>query len=140
MILTDAALAHYTIGHKAHGLYRLRAAGMAVPDFLVIPAEVFDAALRPVSPAPDAATAAQQRQLLAEFELSAADQQAITQALASWQFPAQPVVVRSSVADEDGVGTSFPGLMDSFLNLTSEAAVWAAPTPTGPWPTASRNS
>ncbi|HEX8427912.1 PEP/pyruvate-binding domain-containing protein [Hymenobacter sp.] len=130
MILTGAerpaAFTRYTIGHKAHGLYRLQAAGMSVPDFLVVPAEVFDAALHPLPSNPDEAAVAQQRQQLEQWVLPAADQQAITRILADWQFPARPVVVRSSVADEDGVGASFPGLMDSFLNLTSEAAVWAA--------------
>lgn len=110
----------YTIGHKARGLFRLQAAGMRVPDFLVLPAETFDALLLA---APDAA---RQRQCLQEFQLPATDQQAIRQVLTGWGFPAQPVVVRSSVADEDGAGASFAGLMDSFLNLTSEAAVWTA--------------
>ena len=43
-----------------------------------------------------------------------------------WDFPAQPVVVRSSVADEDGGTAAFAGLMDSFLNLTTLPQVLAA--------------
>ena len=121
MILTGPLPpAHLTIGHKAHGLFRLRAAGMPVPEFLVLPAETFDAALQP------AASTARQRELLAQFPLPDEDRQVIRQMLAAWGFPGQPVVVRSSVADEDGAGASFPGLMDSFLNLTSEPAVWDA--------------
>ncbi|UOG74862.1 PEP-utilizing enzyme [Hymenobacter tibetensis] len=131
MILTGAerptVRAKYTIGNKAQGLYRLREAGMLVPDFLVIPAELFDAVLREAPPqlTPEAA-ATHQRQQLERFELPAPERQAMAQVLANWQFPTHPVVVRSSVADEDSVGASFPGLMDSFLNLTTEVAVWAA--------------
>ncbi|RSK35398.1 PEP/pyruvate-binding domain-containing protein [Hymenobacter metallilatus] len=112
--------AHHTIGHKARGLFRLQAAGLPLPEFLVLPAETFDAALLP------GADAARQREQLRQFPLSTADQEAIRRQLVAWGFPGRPVVVRSSVADEDGAGASFAGLMDSFLNLTTEAAVWDA--------------
>ncbi|GAA3933236.1 PEP/pyruvate-binding domain-containing protein [Hymenobacter algoricola] len=120
MILHGPKLpARATIGGKARGLYRLRAAGQPVPDFLVIPAETFETA-------PAAAAGEARRGQLAATVLSAADQAAILAVLATWDFPARPVVVRSSVADEDGQQAAFPGMMDSFMNLTTLPAVWAA--------------
>ena len=110
-----------TIGGKARGLYRLRAAGQPVPDFLVVAAETFDAPAGRPQPSP-----AESRARLAATGLSAADQAAILAIVAGWGFPRQPVVVRSSVADEDGQRAAFPGMMDSFLNLTTPADLWAA--------------
>ncbi|GAB3839650.1 PEP/pyruvate-binding domain-containing protein [Hymenobacter jeollabukensis] len=114
----------YTIGGKAAGLQRLRAAGLRVPDFVVIPAEEFDA-LPATSAAGDAEPTAR-RQQLTEFELPETLLNQLRTALHGWGFPHQPVVVRSSVADEDGQHAAFAGLMDSFLNLTSESAVLTA--------------
>lgn len=113
----------YTIGGKAAGLYRLRETAVAVPPFLVIPAETFDPVLQEIPG--DAASADRRRALLA-FVLPQPDQAAIARILAGWQFPSQAVVVRSSVADEDGKQWAFPGLMDSFLNLTSLPDVYEA--------------
>ncbi|GAB2967568.1 phosphoenolpyruvate synthase [Hymenobacter coalescens] len=113
-----------SVGGKAQGLLRLQAAGVRVPDFVVIPAEEFDALLAPL-PA-DAAAAPRRREQLLTFQLPAALQAELTATLARWDFPQQPVVVRSSVADEDGQHAAFAGLMDSFLNLTTPAAVAAA--------------
>ncbi len=110
-----------TLGGKATGLYRLQETGVSVPPFLVIPAETFDATLRDLDPAPDA-----RRQALLTAPLSPADQTLIAQLLATWQFPDRPVVVRSSVADEDGDGAAFAGLMDSFMNLTGLPDLWEA--------------
>ena len=118
MFLTTAHLtAARALGGKGHGLRRLLAAGVPVPDFAVIPAETFDALLRglPI----DAAGLAQRRARLLQFTLPPADEQALRDCLAAWDFPRQPVVVRSSVVDEDGGQAAFAGLMDSFLNLTT---------------------
>ena len=118
MILADAQLtADRALGGKGHGLRRLRAAGMPVPDFVVITADTFDAVLRGLPVGAEGVPLREAR--LRQFVLSAADEQALRQVLARWDFPRQPVVVRSSVADEDGAHAAFAGLMDSFLNLTS---------------------
>lgn len=113
-----------TIGGKATGLYKLQQAAVAVPPFLVIPAETFDPVLRNLPIGEQSADL--RRRKLAAFTLSQPDQTAIATILADWQFPAQAVVVRSSVADEDGDIHAFPGLMDSFLNLTFFADVHQA--------------
>ncbi|MCC2548863.1 hypothetical protein LJY25_20610 [Hymenobacter sp. BT175] len=113
-----------TVGGKAAGLFRLRALRLPVPDFVVIPAEVFDAVLtgRPVTEA----GLNQRRTQLRQFTLSESLTGQLSQQLAAWDFPRLPVVVRSSVADEDGQRAAFPGLMDSRLHLTSLPAVLAA--------------
>ena len=113
-----------TIGGKATGLYKLLETAVAVPPFLVIPAETFDPVLRDIPG--DEQSADLRKRKLAAFTLSQPDQTAIARILADWQFPGQAVVVRSSVADEDGNTDAFPGLMDSFLNLTAFADVCGA--------------
>ena len=113
----------HSLGGKAGGLYRLQAMGVAVPSFLVITAETFDPLLGQLPPgaSPEAC-----RQWLLGAVLPADDQHTLAQVLAQWQFPERAVVVRSSVGDEDGVAAAFPGLMDSFLNLTTWADVQTA--------------
>ncbi|XWW44078.1 hypothetical protein JYG30_14950 [Fibrella sp. USSR17] len=113
-----------TIGGKAAGLYRLQTLNIAVPPFLVIPAETFDPVLAEL-PADETAISLR-RQALLGTSLSAADQVHIAQILAEWDFPAQAVVVRSSIADEDGMSHAFPGMMDSFLNLTTLSDIYSA--------------
>ncbi|WP_162052301.1 PEP/pyruvate-binding domain-containing protein [Pontibacter pamirensis] len=107
----------YTIGGKACGLFRLKDIGFPVPEFAVIPAEVFDKAIKNLPPTE--AAAAQRKGQLLQFILPASTLSAIEHLLKSWGFPQQPVVVRSSIADEDGQQDAFPGIMDSFLNLTT---------------------
>ncbi|TGE06644.1 PEP/pyruvate-binding domain-containing protein [Hymenobacter fodinae] len=114
----------YTPGGKAAGLYQLREFGLPVPPFLVVPAETFEAVLQGL---PLTAAGLEQRAAqLRVFRLPAAEEAALGQVLTSWGFPAQPVVVRSSVADEDGATAAFAGLMDTFLNLTTLPEVLAA--------------
>ena len=113
-----------TIGGKAVGLYQLRALGQPVPDFLLVPAENFDLLIAQ-SPRGEEHLPAL-RQSLLDYRLPVADLQELEKILKSWDFPAMPVVVRSSVADEDGKQHAFPGMMDSFMNLNSLAAVAAA--------------
>jgi phosphohistidine swiveling domain-containing protein len=111
-----------TVGGKAEGLFRLRRLGLPVPGFVVIPAEVFDAALTGLG-TDEQGLAARQEALL-NLELPAATQAALGRILALWG--AAGVAVRSSVADEDGAQAAFPGLMDSVLGLHTLAGVLAA--------------
>ncbi len=113
-----------TVGGKAAGLFRLRQLGLAVPEFVVLPAELFDPLLAGLPT--DAAGLAERQRRLSEFVLPAAVEAQLNETLAAWDFPHQPVVVRSSVADEDGRTAAFPGLMDSRLHLTTRPAVRAA--------------
>jgi pyruvate,water dikinase len=115
---------NFTIGGKATGLYKLQQAGVSVPPFLVIPAECFDPVLEPY-PANEQALALR-KLALSTFRLSAEDQAIITETLTAWGFPKQAVVVRSSIADEDGTAHTFAGLMDSCLNLTSHESMYEA--------------
>ncbi|AYA35815.1 hypothetical protein D3Y59_01390 [Hymenobacter oligotrophus] len=123
MILTSAEpqpLRH-AVGGKAAGLYRLQGAGVRVPDFVVLPAEQFEALL--LGAGTDADGVQQRRDKLLHFQLADADRATLVAQLQQWSFPQQPVVVRSSVADEDGRHDAFAGLMDTFLNLTTLEAV-----------------
>ena len=124
MIIDGPDFGTYTIGGKARGLYRLQQLpAVLVPPFVVIPAETFDPLLRTL---PGGAEPDFYRQQLRAFALPKPDQTALARILTNWQFPSKAVVVRSSVADEDGEKWAFPGLMDSFLNLTSLTDVYEA--------------
>ncbi|MBO0933778.1 PEP/pyruvate-binding domain-containing protein [Fibrella aquatilis] len=124
MIVSGKVSANVTVGGKAAGLFRLQQTAVTVPPFVVIAAETFDPVLRNF-PASVPAAAARKQALLA-FSLPLADQTALEKTLANWGFPAQAVVVRSSIADEDSEANAFPGLMDSFLNLTTLPDIYAA--------------
>jgi len=114
----------FTIGGKARGLFLLQQAGYRVPDFALLPAETFDGLLQK-QPRGIAGVSAR-RQALLQFRLSAEDKIAVRHLLHRWGFPEQAVVVRSSVAGEDGTQDSFAGMMDSFLHLISFADVLEA--------------
>ena len=111
-------------GGKAAGLLRLRALGLPVPEFVVLPAALFAPLLAGLPTT--AAGLAERGRRLASFTLPGATQAALQAVLANWDFPARPVVVRSSVVDEDGSTAAFPGLMDSVLHVTDWAALAAA--------------
>lgn len=112
------------LGGKAAGLLRLRGLALAVPGFVVLPAALFE---RHIAGLPLTATGLlARRHALSQFEVPAPMQQQLRQTLAAWNFPAEPVAVRSSVADEDGATAAFPGLMDSVLNVTDWPALLAA--------------
>lgn len=101
------------VGGKASGLYRLREMGLQVPDFMVIPYENFRAFIAENND-PEIVKAA-----LLTYELPAKDQNQLNKILKEWNFPQEPVVVRSSVLDEDGKKNAFPGMMDTFLNIST---------------------
>jgi rifampicin phosphotransferase len=113
-----------TLGGKARGLYQLQELGHAVPPFAVLPAQAFDPLLGPAWQEQGEASAL--RQQLLNYRLPADTLQQLEGLLQGWGFPQKAVVVRSSVADEDGQQHAFPGMMDSFLNLRSLEAVEAA--------------
>jgi pyruvate,water dikinase len=118
-----AAAAH--LGGKGAGLLRLRALGVLVPEFVVLPTALFEPVLAGV-PTTEAGLA-ERRARLGSFEVPAATQAALRAVLAGWGFgPGQPVAVRSSVADEDGAAAAFPGLMDSVLDVGDWPALLAA--------------
>ncbi|UYZ59482.1 PEP/pyruvate-binding domain-containing protein [Hymenobacter latericus] len=123
MILTSAEPQppRHAVGGKAAGLYRLQATGMRVPDFVVLPAEQFDALFLGIST--DEAGLQRRREKLLHFRLGEAERSTLSAQLQQWNFPQQPVVVRSSVADEDGQQAAFAGLMDTFMNLTTPEEV-----------------
>lgn len=110
-------------GGKAAGLLRMRSLGLPVPDFVVLPTVLFAPRLASLPTTPEGL--ATRRALLARYELPAATQAALQVVLAGWDFPAQPVAVRSSVADEDGAA-AFPGMMDTVLSVSDWPSLRAA--------------
>lgn len=103
------------VGGKAEGLYKLRKLGLRVPDFLVIPYENFKNTITEgKAERKDADSIFSQ---LLQYKLPARDWEQLQNILQQWGFPNNPVVVRSSVLDEDGSKNAFPGVMDSFLNI-----------------------
>lgn len=99
-------------GGKAKGLYMLRSAGFAVPDFFVIAASTFDDVVN--NPKEENVESA-----LLHFELSTKDKDIIDAILQQWTFPRVKLIVRSSVTDEDGQHNSFAGMMDSYPHIDS---------------------
>jgi rifampicin phosphotransferase len=101
------------VGGKAKGLYALQQAGLNVPDFIVLPVSTT------VTPAKESTSTN-------TFQLSKEDERLLLETLSVWSFPDNPVVVRSSIEDEDGPLHSFAGMMDSYLNLRTFDAVFHA--------------
>jgi pyruvate,water dikinase len=110
-------------GGKAAGLLRLRSLGLPVPAFVVLPTALFAPPLAGLPTTPEGLAARRAR--LATFELPWPAQAALQAVLAGWNFPAQPVAVRSSVVDEDGAA-AFPGMMDTVLNVSDWPGLLAA--------------
>ncbi|MCM4156007.1 PEP/pyruvate-binding domain-containing protein [Gramella sp. AN32] len=103
------------IGGKAEGLYKLRKLGMQVPDFLVIHYKNFKGIISESKP--DGSESELISQKLLNYKLPAEDWKKLDKILRKWDFPNTPVVVRSSVLDEDAAKNAFPGIMQSFLNI-----------------------
>jgi pyruvate,water dikinase len=103
----------YTIGGKAKGLLQLIGSGLTVPVFLVLPAETFDAIIQQGED-----IQLIRRQLL-HMRLPEQENNELHEILSAWKFKEHGVIVRSSIADEDGVNDAFAGIMDSFANLTT---------------------
>lgn len=101
-----------TIGGKAKGLVKLLETGINVPDFLVIPAENFSPLI-----SQQGLAVSNIKDALLQFTLHEEDQQRLKKILAGWGFPEQSVIVRSSIADEDGAQDAFAGIMSSYPNL-----------------------
>jgi len=118
MILTGQQdVANYTIGGKAKGLCFLKKNHFLVPDFIIIPAETFDFVLD--ESAADEQDFPLRQKALEAFKLTISDSEKLKHLLAGWNFPEEAIVVRSSIADEDGESDTFAGLMNSFINVRS---------------------
>ncbi len=114
MILYPVKNIHgYTIGGKATGLLKLLEAQIPVPEFLVLPAENFDAIINQHN------NNISTHDRLLQFLLPQEDNIKLQQIVAEWGLHKQSVIVRSSIADEDGTQDAFAGIMDSFSNVTS---------------------
>ncbi|MGN2640636.1 PEP/pyruvate-binding domain-containing protein [Nocardia takedensis] len=138
------AAAHAEVGGKAAGLLSLVAAGVEVPEFLVIDARAFDRHVR----APEIRAAL--GELVLDLESGAAE--AVPAAAARLRaavvdapidadlagailarIGTGPFAVRSSMLDEDSAAHSFAGQLDSYLYqdgadavLESVKRVWAS--------------
>jgi pyruvate,water dikinase len=132
-LASDEALAAGRVGPKAATLARLRAAGLPVPDGLVVPAEVYRAALAAAGVADAAARVAgaddvEARRLALQVRLGLA-----RAPLDDLPPPAGLVAVRSSALLEDTADASAAGQFESFLGIatpedcaTAVRACWAS--------------
>jgi hypothetical protein len=89
-------------GGKAAGLARLLDGGFAVPDGVVLPADLL-ATWEPSRPAPDAVVTAVKT--------------------ATEQLGAGPFAVRSSAVGEDGTDASYAGVFESILDVPADGVL-----------------
>jgi rifampicin phosphotransferase len=115
------------LGGKARALAELHQAGLPIPPwFALTPAAFYDSltvSQRMQVEAGDVRAAA--TLLRGEIRLDAEPLSALAAALAELSPAGEPVAVRSSAGDEDGVQHSFAGQLDSFLFVPPTAAAVA---------------
>lgn len=98
---------NFSFGAKAKSLYKLSAAGFCVPDFSVIPFEIYlKAKKNNFESIPEV--------YLQDFNSTLS------------KFKDTPVAVRSSATKEDGETASFAGLFESYLNVQGADQIEAA--------------
>lgn len=112
MRLVDTHQNDMQLGGKANNLLTLRALGLNVPPFVVIPAEELDALIS------GCASAAEIDQAINDF---VPDDSFIPRVLS--QLGEGYFAIRSSALDEDGVHFSFAGQFESFLFVHPEDIV-----------------
>jgi pyruvate,water dikinase len=120
------------VGPKAATLARLRAAGLPVPDGVVLPAEAYRAALA-VAGVADAAARVTGADEPAARRLALTVRLGLTRAPLALPAPAAPVAVRSSALLEDSPRGGAPGQFETFLGVadardlaTAVRACWAS--------------
>ncbi len=101
-----------TIGGKAEGLVRLANMGLNVPPFVVLPAENFETF---ITAGENDTTILYER--LRNYKPEEKDLHQIKSILDKWKARGYTVIVRSSVAGEDGKDDAFAGIMETFANL-----------------------
>lgn len=104
---------------KASNLSALKAAGFNVPAFVVVPADLLAAFIATVTPPPTAESIC-----AAPWPTALAAQ--VTQVAAQLPNARAGLAVRSSMFGEDSERHSFAGQLDSFLNVSGEAALLEA--------------
>jgi pyruvate,water dikinase len=120
------------VGPKAATLARLRAAGLPVPDGVVLPAEAYRAALA-VAGVADAAARVTGADEPAARRLALTVRLGLTRAPLALPAPDAPVAVRSSALLEDSPRGGAPGQFETFLGVadardlaTAVRACWAS--------------
>lgn len=113
IIYPPKSVPNCTPGGKALGLLKLlEVKDIQVPDFLIISAENFDAILKSCN-----ANIVEIREKLKGFELPEKDVETLQNIIKNWQETSEYMIVRSSIADEDGNHDAFAGIMESYSNL-----------------------
>lgn len=105
----------HTCGGKALGLLKLlETKKILVPDFLIIPAENFDFIIND-----GRLNVSEIKEKLADFVFSLQTKNQIKTIITKWQKTNEYIIVRSSIADEDGNQDAFAGIMESYSGLTN---------------------
>lgn len=104
-------------GGKVRALAALQAEGLPIPSWFAVAPQAFYTAARGQDRGPldDAPMPGWIAEAAAEFAPTPGTRGAIAQALAELCPAGEPVAVRSSAHDEDGVRYSFAGQLESFL-------------------------
>ncbi len=105
----------YTAGGKALGLLKLLVCKeINVPDFIIVPAENFDEIIQSCN-----GVHLEIREQLKKFQFSSKEATKIDEIIKTWQTTNEFIIVRSSIADEDGKQDAFAGIMESYSNLSN---------------------
>ncbi len=128
----EEALPDAPLGGKARALAALAEAALPIPAWFAVPPAAFLDSLSPqqVETLNKAQDVASIRAVVERVTMSAAVEAELRRALAELCPNGEPVAVRSSASDEDGVRHSFAGQLESFLFVPPAdvpgrvAAVW----------------
>ena len=104
---------------KASHLRALQSAGFAVPAFVVLPNDLFEAFLAMI-PTPTT------NQAIREASMPSALAETIMRAAQQLPDPDGALAVRSSASGEDSARYSFAGQFDSFLDVRGESGLISA--------------
>jgi rifampicin phosphotransferase len=120
-----------SLGGKGTNLLRVAAAGLPVPPWIALTAEIHGDLVLRGEPRPDTpAEAARRRDLALRMAVPAALRNEVSRALRQAGLVDRPLAVRSSATVEDGAGASFAGQFETVLGVTvteaDDAALWDA--------------
>jgi rifampicin phosphotransferase len=119
------------LGGKGANLLRVAAAGLPVPPWIALPAEIHDDLVLRGEPSPDTpAEAARRREVALRTTVPGELRTELARSLRQAGLLDTPLAVRSSATVEDAAGASFAGQFETVLGVTAsetdDTALWDA--------------